>query len=193
VSRPLSANQATSDEVLIGRIAKGDRLAMQVLFARHHVRVYRFVLRLVGNPTTAEDLISEVFLDVWRQADRFEGRSAVSTWMLAIARFKALSALRKKPEEELDEETAETIEDTADTPEVALEKKDKSAILRQCLEKLSPEHKEIIDLVYYHEKSVEEVAEIVGIPENTVKTRMFYARKKLAELLQAAGVERGWP
>jgi RNA polymerase sigma-70 factor (ECF subfamily) len=193
VSRPLSANQATSDEVLIGRIAKGDRLAMQVLFARHHVRVYRFVLRLVGNPTVAEDLISEVFLDVWRQADRFEGRSAVSTWMLAIARFKALSALRKKPDEELDEETAETIEDTADTPEVALEKKDKSAVLRQCLDKLSPEHKEIIDLVYYHEKSVEEVAEIVGIPENTVKTRMFYARKKLAELLKAAGVERGWP
>jgi RNA polymerase sigma-70 factor (ECF subfamily) len=189
----LSANQATSDEVLIGRIAKGDRLAMQVLFARHHVRVYRFVLRLVGNPTTAEDLISEVFLDVWRQADRFEGRSAVSTWLLAIARFKALSALRKKPDEELDEDAAEAIVDTSDTPEAALEKKDKSAALRQCLEKLSPEHKEIIDLVYYHEKSVEEVAEIVGIPENTVKTRMFYARKKLAELLQAAGIERGWP
>jgi RNA polymerase sigma-70 factor (ECF subfamily) len=189
----LSANQATSDEVLIGRIAKGDRLAMQVLFARHHVRVYRFVLRLVGNPTVAEDLISEVFLDVWRQADRFEGRSAVSTWMLAIARFKALSALRKRPDAELDEETAETIEDTSDNPEVALEKKDKGTVLRQCLEKLSPEHKEIIDLVYYHEKSVEEVAEIVGIPENTVKTRMFYARKKLAELLKAAGVERGWP
>jgi len=189
----LSANQATSDEVLIGRIAKGDRLAMQVLFARHHVRVYRFVLRLVGNPSAAEDLISDVFLDVWRQADRFEGRSAVSTWMLAIARFKALSALRKKPDEELDEETAEKIEDTADDPEVALEKKDKSAVLRKCLQELSPEHKEIIDLVYYHEKSVEEVAEIVGIPENTVKTRMFYARKKLAELLKAAGVERGWP
>ena len=103
----MSANQATSDEVLIGRIAKGDRLAMQVLFARHHVRVYRFVLRLVGNQSVAEDLISEVFLDVWRQADRFEGRSAVSTWMLAIARFKALSALRKRPDEELDEETAE--------------------------------------------------------------------------------------
>ena len=189
----MSANQATSDEVLIGRIAKGDRLAMQVLFARHHVRVYRFVLRLVGNPTVAEDLISEVFLDVWRQADRFEGRSAVSTWLLAIARFKALSALRKKPDEALDEETAEAIEDTSDDPEVSLEKKDKSAALRQCLQKLSPEHREIIDLVYYHEKSVEEVAEIVGIPENTVKTRMFYARKKLAELLQAAGVERGWP
>ena len=70
---------------------------MQVLFARHQVRVYRFVLRLVGNQAVAEDLISEVFLDVWRQADRFEGRSAVSTWLLAIARFKALSSMRRKP------------------------------------------------------------------------------------------------
>src|SRR5881398_4035932 len=97
--------QATSDEELIGRIAGGDRLAMQVLFARHHVRVYRFVLRLVRNEATAEDLISEVFLDVWRQAGRFEGRSTVSTWMLAIARFKAISALRRRLNEELDEET----------------------------------------------------------------------------------------
>jgi RNA polymerase sigma-70 factor (ECF subfamily) len=185
--------QATSDEALIGRIASGDRLAMQVLFARHHVRVFRFVLRLVRNESAAEDLISEVFLDVWRQADRFEGRSAVSTWLLAIARFKALTALRRKPDAELDEETAEAIEDHADNPEVVLEKKDKSAAIRKCLSGLSAEHREIIDLVYYHEKSVEEVAEIIGIPENTVKTRMFYARKRLAELLKAAGIERGWP
>ena len=75
--------QATSDEALIARIASGARLAMQVLFARHHVRIYRFVLRLVRDQRKAEDLISEVFLDVWRQADRFEGRSTVSTWLLA--------------------------------------------------------------------------------------------------------------
>jgi RNA polymerase sigma-70 factor (ECF subfamily) len=78
-------------------------------------------------------------------------------------------------------------------PETALAKKDKSAIIRKCLTGLSAEHREIIDLVYYHEKSVEEVALIVGIPENTVKTRMFYARKRLAELLKAEGIERGWP
>jgi RNA polymerase sigma-70 factor, ECF subfamily len=192
-SRSLSANPAASDEVLIGRIAQGDRLAMQVLFARHHVRVYRFVLRLVRNEASAEDLISEVFLDVWRQADRFEGRSAVSTWLLAIARFKALSSMRRKPDEELDDEAAGAIEDASDTPEVSLQKKDKGAVLRNCLEQLSREHREVIDLVYYHEKSVEEVAEIVGIPEATVKTRMFYARKKLSELLKAAGLDRGWP
>ena len=185
--------QTTSDEVLIGRIANGDRLAMQVLFARHHVRVYRFVLRMVRNEATAEDLISEVFLDVWRQAGRFEGRSAASTWMLSIARFKALSALRKRTEEELDDETASTLEDHADDAEVALAKKDKAAVLRQCLSRLSAEHREVVDLVYYHEKSVEEVAGIVGIPEATVKTRMFYARRKLSELLKGQGIDRGWP
>ncbi len=185
--------QATSDEVLIQRIAQGDRLAMQVLYARHHVKVYRFVLRLVRSESTAEDLISEVFLDVWRQAGRFEGRSAVSTWLLAIGRFKALSALRRKPDAELNEEMAETIPDAADDPETAMQKKDTSEILRTCLGALSSEHREVIDLVYYHEKSVEEVAEIVGIPENTVKTRMFYARKKLGEELKARGIERGWP
>jgi RNA polymerase sigma-70 factor (ECF subfamily) len=112
---------------------------------------------------------------------------------LAIARFKALSALRRRPEQELDEETAASIEDPSDDPETVLEKKDKSASIRKCLSGLSADHREIIDLVYYHEKSVEEVAEIVGIPEATVKTRMFYARKRLAELLKAEGIERGWP
>jgi RNA polymerase sigma-70 factor, ECF subfamily len=185
--------QTNSDEVLIGRIANGDRLAMQVLFARHQVGVYRFVLRLVRNEANAEDLISEVFLDVWRQAGKFEGRSAVSTWLLSIARFKALSMLRRRTEDELDDEAAGAIEDHSDDPEVALAKKDKGKAMRECLSELSNEHREIIDLVYYHEKSVEEVAGIVGIPEATVKTRMFYARKKLSELLKERGIDRGWP
>jgi RNA polymerase sigma-70 factor (ECF subfamily) len=185
--------QTASDEVLIGRIANGDRLAMQVLFARHHVRVYRFILRLVRNEATAEDLVSEVFLDVWRQAGKFEGRSAASTWMLSIARFKALSALRRKSEQELDDAMAETIVDDADDPQASLQKKDTGDVLRQAISTLSAEHREIIDLVYYHEKSVEEVAQIVGIPAATVKTRMFYARKKLGELLKQQGIDRGWP
>jgi RNA polymerase sigma-70 factor (ECF subfamily) len=189
----LNASQAASDELLIARIAQGDKLAMQVLYGRHHVKVYRFALRIVRNEQTAEDLISDVFLDVWRQAGTFERRSAVTTWLLSITRFKALSVLRRRKEAELDDEAVATIEDPSDNPETVAQKKDSGEILRQCLTALSQDHREIIDLVYYHEKSVEEVAEIVGIPENTVKTRLFYARKKLAELLKAAGVERGWP
>ena len=193
MNRSSAAMQTTSDEALIGRIAAGDKLAMQVLFARHQVRVYRFVLRLVRDQSMAEDLIGEVFLDVWRQAGRFEARSTASTWLLAIARYKALSALRRRTDQELDNEKAAAIEDPGDSPEVSVVKRNKGEILRQCLAALTPEHREIIDLVYYHEKSVEEVAQIVGIGESTVKTRMFYARKRLSELLKAAGIDRGWP
>lgn len=187
------AAHALDDGELIGRIARGDRLAMQVLFARHNLRVYRYVARLVRDETVAEDMIGEVFLDVWRQAGSFEGRSAVTTWLLSIARFKALSALRKRKEDQLDEDYAGEIEDDADTPEVAVQKQDKGAAIRACLGKLSTEHREVIDLVYYHERSLEEVAELTGVPEATVKTRLFYARKKLSELLAAAGIDRGWP
>src|SRR5215204_164221 len=118
----------TSDEALIGLIADGDKRAMQVLYGRHNVRVYRFIVRLTGNASLAEDLVSEVFLDVWRQAEGFESKSQVSTWLLAIARYKALSALRKRPDEELDDETASAIEDPGDDPEVAMQKRDTSEV-----------------------------------------------------------------
>jgi RNA polymerase sigma-70 factor (ECF subfamily) len=183
------AAQATSDEMLLEAIADGGRTAMHILYARHHTRVYRFILRMVRDTTTAEDLVSQVFLDVWRTASQFEGRSQVSTWLLSIARFKALTALRQRRHEDIDQDDVHCIADSADTPEAALERSKTNAILRACIGKLSPAHREIIDLVYYHEKSVEEAGEIIGIPQATVKTRMFYARKQLAELLKRAGVE----
>jgi RNA polymerase sigma-70 factor (ECF subfamily) len=185
--------QSDSDQDLILRVAKGDRLAFRALYARHNVRVFRFLLRFIKDEGRAEDLIGEVFLDVWRQADRFEARSSVSTWILGMARFKALSSLRKTTEAELDDEQAAAIADDADTPETVSQKLDKAKAIRRCIDQLSTEHREIVDLVYYQEKSISEVAEIVGIPENTVKTRMFYARKRLQELMQSAGVDRGWP
>jgi RNA polymerase sigma-70 factor (ECF subfamily) len=97
-----TARDTSSDAILVNRIAAGDKLAMQALFARHRTPVYRWLLRFVSNETLAEDLLSEVFLDVWRQAGRFEGRSSVATWLLSIARFKALSARRRRTEAELD-------------------------------------------------------------------------------------------
>jgi RNA polymerase sigma-70 factor (ECF subfamily) len=181
-----AAGEPSSDEMLIARIAGGDRLAMQTLFARHRTAVYRWLLRFVGNEAVAEDLLSDVFLDVWRQADRFQGRSSVSTWLLAIARFKALSARRIRKDAELDETIEATLADPADNPEVMLEKKNREEFVRAALNNLSPEHKEVIDLVYYHEKSVDECAQILGVPSGTVKTRMFYARKKVAEMVKAA-------
>ena len=174
-----AAPEISSDEMLIRRIAEGDQLAMRTLFGRHRVALYRWLLRLVGDEALAADLLSDVFLDVWRQA-----RSSVSTWLLAIARHKALSARRRRTDAELDEKVASKVADPADDPEVVLQKKTRAELLRHALARLSPEHGEVIDLVYFHGKSVKEVAEIVGIAEATVKTRMFYARKKLAELVE---------
>jgi RNA polymerase sigma-70 factor, ECF subfamily len=181
-----AAPETSSDEMLIRRIAEGDQLAMRTLFGRHRVPLYRWLLRLVGDEALAEDLLSDVFLDVWRQAAFFEARSSVSTWLLAIARYKALSARRRRMHAELDEKIASRVADPADDPEVVLQKKTRAELLRQSLARLSPEHGEVIDLVYFHGKSVKEVAEIVGIAEATVKTRMFYARKKLAGFVAAA-------
>ncbi|QZN99415.1 sigma-70 family RNA polymerase sigma factor [Chenggangzhangella methanolivorans] len=182
-----------SDDVLIQRIAGGDRAAMRTLYGRHSTRVLRFLIRLVRDQSRAEDLMSDAFFDVWRQASRFEGRSSVSTWILSIARFKALSSMRRPGERELESEIAEAVEDEADTPEVVAQKASKAEALRRCLGQLSAEHREVVDLVYYHERSVEEASQILGVPAATVKTRMFYARKRLAELMAAAGLERGWP
>ena len=181
VSAPAAtAGKTPSDEILVEQIAAGSRPAMQALFARHRTYVYRWLLRFVSNETLAEDLLSEVFLDVWRQAARFECRSSVSTWLLSIARHKALSARRRRIEgAELDEKIEATIADPANDPELALQEKDRSKLVRRALMRLSIEHREVIDLVYYHEKSVDEVAHILDIPPATVKTRMFYARKKL--------------
>lgn len=190
---PMNQADANDDSQLIARIARGDRLAMQVLFTRHRLRVFRFLLRFIRDEAAAEDALAEVFLDVWRQAGAFEGRSLVSTWLLSIARFKALSSVRRRKDAPLDDDYAEAIVDEADDPEIELAKRDKGALLRACLQKLSAEHLEMIDLVYYHEKSVEDAAKIVGVPPATVKTRLFYARQKLSEIMKRAGVDRGWP
>jgi RNA polymerase sigma-70 factor (ECF subfamily) len=182
--------QDTSDETLVAQIAQRDKRALQTLYSRHHVRIYRFALRFLNDEAAAEDTVSEVFIDVWRQAERFEGRSQVTTWLLAIARNKALSLLRRRSSEELDDEVAEFIEDPSDNPEAAMLKSQRASVLQDCLTQLSPAHREIVDLVYYHEKSVEEVAMIISVPANTVKTRMFYARKRIGELMAAKGISR---
>jgi RNA polymerase sigma-70 factor, ECF subfamily len=187
--RPNAAtNDAAADQALMARLAAGDRQAMNALFARHRLGTYRFLLRLVGNAAAAEDLVSEVFIELWRHAASFQGRARLLTFILTIARNKAVSFLRGRMDQPLDEATATAIPDHASTAEERLEASQRGALLRRCLTELSASHREIIDLIYYHERSVEEAANILGVPAATVKTRMFYARKHLAACLRAAGV-----
>jgi len=192
ITKPLAsaASPVLSDEALLKQISEGNKLAMRALFARHHVRVYRFALRIVRDTALADDVVSEAFIDAWQHAGRFEGRSTVSTWLLGITRHKALTAANRRPTESIDSETAMNVVDPGNTPEAELGQKDTGAVIRRCLASLTTEHAEIIDLVYYQDKSIKEIVEILGIPENTVKTRMFYARKRLAALVAAEGIDR---
>jgi RNA polymerase sigma-70 factor, ECF subfamily len=188
-ARNATEQESASDVMLLKHIAEGDKAAMHILFARHRTKVLRFIQRMVRNPAIAEDIVSQVFLDVWRSANRFEGRARVSTWLLSIARFKAINSRRERMHGNIGEDDVHGIADAGDTPEIVLDRKETKGVLRACIDMLSPAQREIIDLVYYREKSVAEASKIVGIPCATVKSRMFYARKQLARMLVSAGFE----
>jgi RNA polymerase sigma-70 factor, ECF subfamily len=178
---------AASDRALVARIVQRDQAAMAALMARYQTRVFRFVLRYVGSRELAEDVVREVFFAAWQSAPRFESRSTVSTWLLAIARYRALSARQQSgaPADPMTDELAATIADPTDLPDAAIERRQSIEQLRECLAMLPPADGALFDLVYYHEKSLREVAEILGVPVNTVKTRMVRARRRLAALMTA--------
>jgi len=182
------ASRDVTDQELIDAIVKRDARAMEQLFARHSVALYRFIVRFTGDPSLAEDVVSDVFLDVWRGADKFRGSSRVSTWLFAIARNKAVSARRYQPAFLADDDETMMLLGAATDAETDLNQSSRRELIRKCLMQLPPVQREVLDLVYYHEKTVAEVAMIVGIPSGTVKTRMFRARGRMVQLLKGAGV-----
>ena len=180
-----------ADAELVRRIGGGNHAALRVLMARHQVNIYRFIRRFIQDHGVAEDAMSDTFLAVWKGAARFESRSSVATWLLSIARYRALSARRQpgaltEPIEHL----AATLVDPGAPPDVSLEQSDSHRHLLECIAALPADQGALLDLVYYHGKSLKEVAAILGVPENTVKTRMFRVRHKLAEML-TRGERRG--
>jgi RNA polymerase sigma-70 factor (ECF subfamily) len=181
------------DRDLIARMSAGDRMALDRFYRLHHVKVYRFVRQFLREDSAAEDVANDIFIEVWRKASLYEGRSRVTTWLLGMARYKALSARRFHRETIDPGEALAEVEELSDTPEVALQKADKAAALKRCVAALSEEHRVVVDLVYYHEMSIAEVAAILEVPEGTVKTRMFNSRKKLSAMMAQAGLDRGWP
>jgi RNA polymerase sigma-70 factor (ECF subfamily) len=181
-----------SDKMLIQSIADGDKTALKTLYLRNHMRVYRFAMNLLRNESSAEEIVNEVFLQVWRKADQFEGKSQVATWLLSIARFKAMTALRQRSETQLDDKVASALQDPADSPATTVAKKERSEIVQSCIAQLAPHHREVINLIYYQGNKIEEVARSTGTPTNTIKTRMHHARKQMATLLASAGVDRAW-
>jgi RNA polymerase sigma-70 factor, ECF subfamily len=173
----------TPDKDLIQAIAAGDAVAMASLYERYKTKTYQYIRGILKDPTLADDVVSEVFLCVWRKASEFRFESAVLTWILAIARNRALCAISSQKRCFVDSEEAEEIPDPSASPEDAVIFLDQQMQLRRAILRLSAKHREIINLVYYQSQSIAEVAEILSLAENTVKTRMFHARKQLEKLL----------
>jgi RNA polymerase sigma-70 factor (ECF subfamily) len=179
-----------TEAMLMQRMGRGDREAFAALYRRLERPLFGYLMKLVRERDLAEDVLNETMLEVWRQAGRFEGRSSVGTWAFSIAHHRAVSRFRKRRESALDEEHAATIADDAPTPDQRAQALGMSRLLARLIEELSFEHREIINLAYYQEFSVQEIADALGVPPNTVKTRMFYARRRLKALLAESGVER---
>jgi len=178
-------HSSSTDEALLDRVAHGDEAALRALIDRHQARLSRYILRFVSDRNLVEDVIAETFFAAWRQAPHFERRSTVATWLSAIARYKALSTWERKtlPAEPLDDVHAAHLADLRPRPDDVVEGKQMVRLLRRTLVDLPPDQSILFDLVYFRDKSLQETSTITGVPKNTIKSRMFRARKKLAVAL----------
>jgi RNA polymerase sigma-70 factor (ECF subfamily) len=174
------------DRALISSIAAGDRAAFEELYHRYYQRLFGFLLRLTRRPALVEELLQETLLAVWRSADRFAGRSAPSTWILGIAYHQAMKALTRKERDPPADFELPREEPTP--PDVVFDRRERATRIGRALAQLSAEQRSVVELTYVHGFSYPEIAEILECPVNTVKTRMFHARRKLRDLLPAQGI-----
>lgn len=186
-----AALEGQEDQYLLSQVARQERAAFEVLYRRYYRRVYYFVSRLVRRDDVAEEVVSDVMFAVWKGAASFAGGSSVSTWLLGIAYRQAMKAMdrnRRHSRADGDDETLKQIVDAhpATDPESAAIIRDGDARLQQAISALADHHRVVVELTAMGH-SYGEIAEVVGCPENTVKTRMFHARQLLKRFLAQFG------
>ncbi len=183
-----ASERAAEEQQWIGQIANRDRAALKRLYDRYAPRIFRFVVRMIKDEAKAQELVNDVMLEIWKGAAGFEGRSAVSTWILGIARFRTLNALRGYKPVTVDLDDSPEQEDPHTDLSQQNDREQLKPLLRRALDALSPEHREVVELTFFQGCSYKEIARIVQCPENTVKTRMFHARSKLKPVLERLGL-----
>ena len=165
-----------SDAQLLLRIADEDREAFRLLVGRHGDRIFRFALSLTRSPHLAEEVLQETMMAVWKGAKRFKGRSKVTTWLLGIAKNQAHNLLRREERGRRLPEAADRVPDPSSEAEMSVQ-------VERAVDALPEAQREVLHLVFYENLTVRETAELLGVPEGTVKSRMHHARKRLAEEL----------
>ena len=184
---PMSDDPETA---LIKEVALGDRQSFKLLFVRYEKPLLAYMMKTLGDRQVAEEMVNDVMFEVWKQARLFRGNSRLSTWIFGIAHNKALNQLRRKGRRNV--VGLEAVEDIANgqkSPQQLAEERDVRERIKSAIEELPPQQREVVELTFYHGFSYEEIARILKCPAGTVKTRMFYARQRLREVL--AGVELG--
>jgi len=184
-----TASERVAEELAwIHRIGSGDKVALAQLYRRYAPRIFRFVLRMIKDEAMAEELVNDVLLEIWKGAAQFEGRSSPSTWILGIARFRTLNALRGKRLDTVELSQAPEAIDAAADASQGRTQAELRGLMRRTVARLPAEHREVVELAFFHDCSYKEVAEILQCPENTVKTRMFHAKAKLKPWLSHLGL-----
>jgi RNA polymerase sigma factor (sigma-70 family) len=180
---------ARDEAALMSRIVNRDSRGFEELFRLYNRRLSRFILNMVHRPHLVEEILNDTMLVIWRKADAYDGKSKVSTWIFAIAYRRALNALRglKEPVEDKDADRRESLEEG---PEQQIGRRQVHDVLLSAMSQLSADHRAVVDLTYFHEMDYREIAEIMACPVDTVKTRMYHARRHLKRVL--AGQLTDW-
>jgi RNA polymerase sigma-70 factor (ECF subfamily) len=180
---------------LLQQIAEGQQSALETFYQLYESRVYRYALSRLNDSFEAADTLNEVMMEVWKYAQRFEGRSKVSTWLLGITHHKVYDRLRKRKksnlEDDIDDFSNQLIDESDTHMEQVIAGAEDANMIQNCMNKLSSSHREVIHLAFYEDMQYQEIAEVSSCPEGTVKTRVFHAKqalkKCLAKLMTAMG------
>jgi RNA polymerase sigma-70 factor (ECF subfamily) len=166
------------EQSISDKIAAGDQTAMKQVYELHSGPLFHFVKNWLADPHEASDIVHETMLEVWRKADRFQGRSSFKSWIFSIARNKSIDRNRKSSRMSHADDVPEMMDNDI-TPIEALELSQDADLLKGCISRLSETHRRMIHLAFYQDLSYKEISEIEGCPIGTVKTRILHAKKLL--------------
>ena len=185
----VNAKEKSVDE-LVAAISVGDRSAFDTLYRRLERPLYRFLILKLNDPHRSSDLLHDVFLEVWRSAATFRGQSKAQTWIFAIAWRKAMEVHRKGERVTYQESLPDQIDESPDAA-TALSAAEDATAVQACLKGLSEEHRMVLELTFFEEMSYPDIGAVMGIPEGTVKSRVYHAKQLMLRCLSAKGAVRG--
>lgn len=172
-------DNAVDEHVLLQRIIQGDISAFEIFYKVYYPRLFRFILCMTRSPDSVEELIQETLLVVWEKPGGFNYDSKISTWVFGIAYHKTLKFISKNTRRVNDVDVDELVETLGDPAANQAQNHENEDWLNCALAILSPDQRAVVELTLYYGLAYQDIAKILGCPENTVKTRMFHARKKL--------------